>query len=49
MTAVLTSRALAKRYGKRQALTDCTLSIFVALASALVWFCFWLASRRRLA
>ena len=34
MTAVLTSRALAKRYGKRQALTDCTLSPTTALIAA---------------
>ena len=27
MSVVLESRALSKRYGKRQALTDCTLSI----------------------
>jgi ABC-2 type transport system ATP-binding protein len=36
MTAVLQSRALAKRYGRRQALTDCTLSIPAGRVAGLV-------------
>jgi len=36
MTVVLESRALSKRYGKRQALTDCTLSIPAGRIAGLV-------------
>jgi ABC-2 type transport system ATP-binding protein len=36
MTAVLESRALSKRYGRRQALTDCTLSIPAGRVAGLV-------------
>jgi ABC-2 type transport system ATP-binding protein len=36
MTAVLQSRALTKRYGRRQALTDCTLSIPAGRVAGLV-------------
>src|SRR5882757_3481835 len=36
MTAVLESRALSKRYGRRQALTDCTLSIPAGRIAGLV-------------
>jgi ABC-2 type transport system ATP-binding protein len=36
MTVVLESRALTKRYGKRQALTDCTLSIPAGRIAGLV-------------
>jgi ABC-2 type transport system ATP-binding protein len=36
MTVVLESRALSKRYGRRQALTDCTLSIPAGRIAGLV-------------
>ncbi len=36
MSVVLESRALSKRYGKRQALTDCTLSIPAGRVAGLV-------------
>jgi ABC-2 type transport system ATP-binding protein len=36
MTVVLESRALSKRYGRRQALTDCTLSIPAGRVAGLV-------------